>query len=109
MVGPGSLDYVTKLEVGMALGILAASGRLEQFAKKFKLKQRAKLRSFAELLAPIKAGIAEVVIPPDSKLVGKSARDVWLRKVYGLGLVALHHDGAVSGGYAGDVEPLVLT
>jgi di/tricarboxylate transporter len=57
------------------------------------LKRRAKLRSFADLLAPTKAGIAEVVIPPSSDLIGKSARDIWLRKVHGLGLIALHRDG----------------
>ena len=93
MVGPGSVDYDTELEAGMVLGILAATDRLDEFVDRFKLKRRAKLRSFAELLASTKAGIAEVVIPPGSDLVGKSARDVWLRKVYGLGLIALHRDG----------------
>ncbi len=93
MVGPGSMAYDTKIEAGMVLGILAATNRLDKFVDRFKLKRRAKLRSFAELLAPTKAGIAEVVIPPGSDLVGNSARDVWLRKVYGLGLIALHRDG----------------
>ncbi len=93
LVGPGSLAYDTKLEAGMVLGILATTDRLDEFVDRFKLKRRAKLRSFAELLSPTKAGIAEVVIPPGSDLVGNSARDVWLRKVYGLGLIALHRDG----------------
>jgi di/tricarboxylate transporter len=34
-----------------------------------------------------------VVIPPGSSLIGKSARDVWLRKTYGIAMVALHRDG----------------
>ena len=93
MVGPGSVDYDTRLEAGMVLGILAASDQLDAFVDKYKLKRRAKLRSFADLLAPTKAGIAEVVIPPSSDLIGKSARDIWLRKVHGLGLIALHRDG----------------
>ena len=45
------------------------------------------------MLAPTKSGVAEVVIPPSSSLVGKSARDVWMRKVYGISTVALHRDG----------------
>jgi len=40
-----------------------------------------------------KAGIAEVVIPPGSSLIGKSARDVWMRKRYGLSMVGLHRGG----------------
>jgi uncharacterized protein with PhoU and TrkA domain len=36
-----------------------------------------------------KAGIAEIVIPPGSSLIGKSARDVWMRKVYGLSVLAI--------------------
>ncbi|MBT8458442.1 MAG: anion permease, partial [Boseongicola sp.] len=35
-------------------------------------------------------GVAELVIPPDSKLIGKSPRDILLRKTYGLGLMAIH-------------------
>ncbi len=92
-VGPGSMAYDTKLEAGMVLCILAASDRLDKFVDRFKLKRRTKLRSFAELLAPTKAGIAEVVIPPGSDLVGKSTLDVWLRKVHGMGLIALHRNG----------------
>ena len=87
------MAYDTKFEAGMVLGILSATNRLDEFVDRFKLRRRAKLRSFAESLAPTKAGIAEVVIPPGSDLVGNSARDVWLRKVYGLGLIALHRDG----------------
>jgi di/tricarboxylate transporter len=34
-----------------------------------------------------------VVIPPGSKLIGKSARDVWMRKTYGLAMIGLHRNG----------------
>jgi di/tricarboxylate transporter len=43
-----------------------------------------------DLLSNLKAGIAEVVISPGSSLIGKSARDVWMRKKYGLSLLAIH-------------------
>jgi di/tricarboxylate transporter len=45
------------------------------------------------VLAQTKAGIAEIVIPPDSDLIGKSARDVWMRKQYGLSTLAVHRHG----------------
>ena len=93
MVGPGSVAYDTEIVGGMVLGILASSGSLHRFSEKYKLKKRKQLRSFSESLSSDKAGIAEVVVPPGSNLIGKSAREVWLRKTYGLGLIALHRDG----------------
>jgi di/tricarboxylate transporter len=66
---------------------------LQHFIEKYQLKKRSQLRAFADSLAANKAGIAEVVIPPASSLVGKSARDVWMRKVYGLAMIGLHRNG----------------
>jgi di/tricarboxylate transporter len=92
-VGPGALDRDTGLQEGMVLGVVAEPNDLEHFINKFNLKQRDELRTFAEALSSAKAGIAEVVIPPRSKLIGKSARDVWMRKRYGIAMVGLHRDG----------------
>ena len=93
-VGPGALDRDTGLKAGMVLGIVSEFRDLTRFAKKLKLKLRDQLRTFAEDLSPDKAGIAEVVIPPSSQLIGKSARDIWLRKTHGIAMVGLHRDGA---------------
>ena len=92
-VGPGALDRDTGLQAGMVLGIVSEFRDLTRFAKKLKLKLRDQLRTFAEDLSPDRAGIAEVVIPPSSHLIGKSARDVWLRKTHGIAMVGLHRDG----------------
>ena len=78
---------------GSVLGILGAPDRLREFAADNGLKLRDQLETFAEQLAPTKAGIAEVVIPPGSDLIGKSARDVWMRKTYGISMTALHRGG----------------
>ncbi len=92
-VGPGALDRDTGLKAGMVLGIVSEYRDLTRFAKKLHLKLRPKLRTFAEDLSPDKAGIAEVLIPPSSHLIGKSARDIWLRKTHGIAMVGLHRDG----------------
>ena len=92
-IGPGALDRDTGLKAGMVLGMVSEFRDLTRFAKKLKLKVREKFRTFAEDLSPDKAGIAEVVIPPSSHLIGKSARDVWLRKTHGIAMVGLHRDG----------------
>jgi di/tricarboxylate transporter len=92
-IGPGALDRDTGLQAGMVMGVVAEPKDLQQFIDKYGLKKRKELRSFSEALASTKAGIAEVVIPPSSKLIGKSARDVWMRKTYGVAMVGLHRDG----------------
>ncbi len=93
LVGPGSVAYDTEVVGGMVLGILASSGSLHRFIEKYGLKRRKELRTFADSLSTQKAGIAEVVIPPGSQIIGKSAREAWLRKAFGLGLIALHRNG----------------
>jgi len=92
-VGPGTLARDTEIEAGMVLGIVADPKDLDNFVQKHGLKKRNSLRTFTESLSANNAGIAEVVIPPRSSLVGKSARDVWMRKTYGLAMIGLHRNG----------------
>ena len=92
-VGPGALARDVDIEAGMVLGVVADPDDLARFVDEFGLKKRTQLRTFAGDLSSSKAGIAEVVIPPGSGLVGKSARDVWMRKTYGLAMIGLHRNG----------------
>ncbi len=92
-VGPGALDRDTGLSAGMVLGITAEPDNLDHFIQRYNLKRRSHLRTFAEDLASNKAGIAEIVIPPGSKLIGQSARDIWMRKTYGVSMITMHRDG----------------
>ena len=92
-VGPGSLARDLALEGKMALCILASPGHFKNFVEENNLTVHDEMEVFTESLATTKAGIAEIVIPPGSNLIGESARDVWLRKVYGIAMVALHRNG----------------
>ncbi|RLA04798.1 MAG: SLC13 family permease, partial [Gammaproteobacteria bacterium] len=92
-IGPGTIARDTEIQAGMVLGVVADPHDLIHFVEKYGLKERGKLRTFADSLSATNAGIAEVVIPPGSKLIGKSARDVWMRKSYGLAMIGLHRDG----------------
>jgi di/tricarboxylate transporter len=78
---------------GSVLGLLGAPEHLCQFAEKNGIQLRDHLETFAEQLAPTKSGIAEVVIRPGSIMIGKTAREVAMRKSYGLSLSALHRGG----------------
>jgi len=88
-IGAGALARDTQVEGKMALGLLGHREDLEAFVEKYMLTAHDDYEILNEVLTSSKAGIAEVVIPPGSSLIGKSARDVWMRKVYGLSLLAL--------------------
>jgi di/tricarboxylate transporter len=89
-IGPNSLSRDVAITAGTVLGIMADPVELEAFALQHGLERRPELDTFGEILANTKAGIAELVIPPGSQLIGKSARDLWMRKTYGLAMLALH-------------------
>jgi len=72
------------------LAIIGKESVVRKFVADNGLRMREKLDAFAEEFAPTNAGIAEIVIPPDSRLIGKSPRDLLLRKTYGLSLLAIH-------------------
>ena len=92
-IGPGLLARDIEIKSGMVLGVIADPRDVRNFVEKYDLKKLKKLYTFSEDLSSRKAGVAEVVIPPGSSLIGKSARDVWMRKTYGLALIGLHRDG----------------
>ena len=48
---------------------------------------------FAHNLSETEAGIAEVVVPPDSPIIGKTVRDLQMRMTYGLSLISIFRGG----------------
>ena len=88
--GADGVDRALGIEAGTLLGVLASQDNVENFIEANELKMRPDLEVFSEALSPSKAGIAEVVIPPSSHLIGKTARDVAMRKSYGMSLLAIH-------------------
>ena len=92
-VGPGGLARDTGIQAHSVLGVLAAPKNLLAFVEKHELDLRSELQTFSDDLSSAKSGIADIVIPPGSALIGKSARDLWMRKTYGIAMVALHRDG----------------
>lgn len=94
-MGGAGIDRQTAIAAGTVLGVLSDAKILQNFAKENNLRIKPSLDVFAEPLSHVKAGIAELVIPPGSTLLGKSARDVWMRKKYGASLLAIHRGDKV--------------
>ncbi len=93
VVGHDSVDRSTTIQANSIIGVLTSRSSVEEFVKGFKLELSDKIEQFTDLLSTQNCGTAEIVIPPNSSLVGKTARDVWLRKTYGLAMIALHRGG----------------
>ncbi|GAB6043358.1 SLC13 family permease [Endothiovibrio diazotrophicus] len=93
--GADGVDRAVGVEAGIVLGVLASEEAIERFVAENGLALRPELEVFSEALSPAKAGIAEVVIPPSSQHIGKTARDLALRKQYGLSLLAVHRGNEV--------------
>ena len=81
------------VEAPARLAIIAAKPDLTDFQDSFALPQAGDLEVFGDALSPATAGIAEVVIPPGSGIIGKSMRELWLRKVYGLAGLVIYRGG----------------
>lgn len=89
-LGADGVDRSTGIEVGNTLALLGSSEQFARFMEENRLTLKPEMEVFFEALSSAKAGIAEIVIPPGSSLIGKTARDVWMRKTYGLSLLAIH-------------------
>ena len=92
-IGVDSLSREVAFEGRAAIGILAEPEYNQRFRDRYRLVERSGFVAFDEALSAATSGIAEVVIPPGSALIGKSASDVWLRKTHGISMVALHRAG----------------
>ena len=80
----------TKIEAPCRLAILGHERVIKEIADIYNLKVLPKLEIFREEYTATKSGVAEIVIPPDSGVIGKTAREVRLRGTYGLNLLAIH-------------------
>ena len=75
------------------LAIIAQPDKLKELVAAAGLTLRPKLVEFRHLLARSIAGVAEVLVPPDSHLIGQSAKELHFRMTYGLSLLSIVHVG----------------
>lgn len=76
-----------------SIAVIAEHEDLKRFIAAGQLLSRPKLRDFRYLLARAIAGIAQIVVPPDSDIIGKTVRELRLRKTHGLGLLSIIRAG----------------
>jgi di/tricarboxylate transporter len=81
--------------VGSVLGVMGPRQAIVDFAQNRFLRSSSRLREFADLFNPARAGISEAVVPPTSTFIGKTATELQLRKRHNLRLLAINRDKQV--------------
>ena len=85
----------TRIWVGSVLGAMGPKQQVSDFAQNHFLRLSSRLRNFADLFNPSRAGISEAVVPATSGFIGKTGRALQLRKQMGLSLLAVNRDKTV--------------
>ncbi len=76
--------------VGSVLGVLGKREAVSDFANNQLCVMQTRLRNFADLFNPSRAGIAEAVIPPNSRWIKKEVGELRLRKTHGISVLAVN-------------------
>src|SRR5690606_8892370 len=84
-----------RIWVGSVLGAMGPRQQVADFAQNHFLRMSSRLRQFADLFNPSRAGISEAVVPPNSRFIGKTAAELQLRRQYGISLLAINRDKTV--------------
>ncbi len=92
------------VEAPARLAVIANSLQLRLFAEQTGLEIDPTGSTFAEDLSSDKSGIAELVIPPDSAIIGRTAREIGIRKNHGLSVLALSRGGHAYSRSCADAE-----
>jgi di/tricarboxylate transporter len=84
-----------RIWVGSVIGAMGPKQQVADFAQNNFLRLSTRLRTFGDLFNPSRAGIAEAVVPPTSRYIGKSQAELQLRKQFGISLLAVNREKQV--------------
>ncbi|MEM9582467.1 MAG: SLC13 family permease [Pseudomonadota bacterium] len=80
----------TTIETPCRLAVLGLRRVITEFADTYGLKVLPTPERFVEDFAATSAGVAEIVIPPTSSVIGKMPTELRIRQTYGFSLLAIH-------------------
>ncbi len=80
----------TPIQEGSVLAIMGSRQEIASYAEDHQLTISPFLNEFADALNPTTAGIAEIVIPPDSDVIDKTISELDIRKRYGMRILTVY-------------------
>ncbi len=81
--------------VNTRVGVMGDKRALENFCEEFHWELRGEPERFADVLNPQHSGIAEVVVPPGSSLIGKKITEIKPRRSYGTNILQIYRTDQV--------------
>ena len=82
-----------KIEPGDVIAVVSTPEHIEKLAENFHMQIKYDLEVFADDLSIDNSGIMEAMVSPRSSLIGRTFRDVGIRKKYGINPLALFRNG----------------
>jgi len=83
-------SQTTEIRAGSVLAIMGARSEVESYAEQHGLTISPFLNEFADALNPTTAGIAEIVVPPDSELINKTISELDIRRRHGMRVLTVY-------------------
>ena len=80
----------TEILTPCRLAILGREKVITEICDIYGLEVLPALDRFAEDFATTQAGVAEIVVPPGSRVIGQTGKDLRFRQTYGMSLLAIH-------------------
>ncbi|MBF0247469.1 MAG: SLC13 family permease [Alphaproteobacteria bacterium] len=81
------------VEAPAKLAVMGSLSAVRLLIEQTGLILRHSLETFAEDLSPTHAGVAEMVVPPDSPVIGHTPSELKFRETYGMTLLAVYRGG----------------
>jgi len=91
--------------VGTVLGVLGSREDVHAWTEITGLRMLPGLRNFGDMFNPSRAGIAEAVVPPNSRYIGKRIGELRLRKNHGVSVLAVNRGDKI---FREDVREVVI-
>jgi len=83
-------EQSTAIQAGSVLAIMGSRQDINSYDEEHDLAISPFLNEFADALNPTTAGIAEIVIPPDSDLINRTISESDIRKRYGMRILSVY-------------------
>ncbi len=81
--------------VGSVFALMGTEQQVKDFRRRMKITLKNDIETFVEVLNPARSGIAEVVIPPSSNVIGQTVIDIGMRKRYRVNVLAVYREEEV--------------
>lgn len=94
-----SLDFPplrgTYLELNSNIAIMGDKEKIVEFANKYNFKLKNKLSVFSDLLHVSRTGLAEVVIPPSSSLIGVKVNEIHMKRKHNVQALSMYRNDSI--------------